>query len=192
MDAILWVILGVALLALIAVVAIASMRRRRTRQLQDRFGPEYDRTIERQGDQRAAESELAARSDRRHALDIRPLGPEGRERHARSWQQIQRRFVDEPQAAVADADQAITEVMAERGYPVEDFDRRAADVSVDHPVVVENYRAAHAISQRSAAGDATTEHLRQAMVHYRALFAELVGTEERDETGPQARGTVRS
>ena len=138
MDAVVWVILGGVLLALIAIVAVVNIRRQRTRQLQDRFGPEYERAIEQKGDRQAAEAELAERADRRQALDIRSLGPEARERHARTWQEIQKRFVDEPRSAVADGDRAIMEVMAERGYPVEDFDRRAADVSVDHPTVVEN------------------------------------------------------
>jgi hypothetical protein len=192
MDAVLWVILGVVVLALIAVVAVGVIRRRRSQQLHDRFGPEYERTVERAGDRRAAEADLAARSDRREALDIRSLAPEARERYARVWQEIQRRFVDEPETAVADADRAIVEVMAERGYPIEDFDRRAADVSVDHPGVVENYRAAHAISERNSTGDATTEDLRQAMVHYRALFDELLGNGHRDATESQASGKVRS
>jgi hypothetical protein len=187
MDAIVWVILAVGIV-LIAIVGLVVLQRRRSRQLQDRFGPEYERAIDRRGDRREAESELAARADRRDTLDIRPLDPEARERYARSWQEIQKRFVDEPEAAVSDADRTIVDVMAERGYPVEDFDQRAADVSVDHPTVVENYRAAHAISERHAGNGTSTEDLRQAMVHYRALFDELLG-EGRQEDATRSNET---
>jgi hypothetical protein len=179
-----WILVAV-LAALLVVAAVLLWRKRRSEQLREGFGPEYERTVAEHGDRRAAESELLERRQRREKLDVRELEPAARERYADRWRVTQRRFVDEPAQAVAEADELVAAVMRDRGYPVEeDFDRRAADVSVDHPVVVEHYRAAHAISTQSAGGGgAETEDLRQAMVHYRALFAELLGgdTDRRDE-----------
>ena len=188
MDA--WlVVLIIVILAAIAIGAWMAMRTKRTEQLRSRFGPEYGRAVEERGDKSAAEKELKERADRRAELDIRPLEPEARQRYARRWKEVQALFVDDPSAAVTEADELVGEVMAERGYPVEDFDQRAADVSVDHPRVVESYRAAHTISVANRSGRAGTEDLRQAVVHYRALFSELLeetpGTErsvaEREE-----------
>jgi hypothetical protein len=174
-----WILVAV-LAVLVVVAAVLLWRARRSQQLREGFGPEYERTVAERGDRRAAESELLERRDRREKLDIRELEPAAREQYADRWRATQRRFVDEPVEAVAAADELVAAVMRDRGYPVEDdFDRRAADVSVDHPVVVEHYRAAHAISTESARGDAGTEDLRQAMVHYRALFAELLGGDDR-------------
>jgi hypothetical protein len=174
-----WVLVAV-LVVVVVVLAVLLMRSRRSHQLQEEFGPEYERAVEERGDRRQAEAELADRRERRAQLDIRPLEPGARERYAERWQAAQRRFVDQPAPAVAEADALVSAVMSERGYPVSDeFDQRAADISVDHPVVVEHYRAAHAISLRATAGDASTEDLRQAMVHFRALFDELLGREER-------------
>src|SRR2546423_501 len=136
--------------------------RRRTKQLQGRFGPEYDRTLESAQNQKVAESELAAREERRKRLEVRPLSSAARERYRAQWQSVQAQFVDTPAAAVASADQLIQSAMAERGYPVEDFETRAADISVDHPQVVENYREGHRLAQRGADGDGSTEDLRQA------------------------------
>jgi hypothetical protein len=150
------------------------MRRRRTESLRTHFGPEYDRTVDEAGGSRDAESELERRRQRRAQLDIRPLPPGARSRYAEEWRSVQARFVDDPSGAVAQADVLVTQVMRERGYPMDDFDQRAADVSVDHPAVVGDYRSAHEISQRSDAGNAETEDLRQAMVHYRALFEDLL------------------
>ncbi len=191
MDAIVWIVLAVAVVLVAGVVVIAA-RRRRSAQLQERFGPEYDRAVEQRDDRREAESELAARAKRRDSLDVRPLEPDARERYATEWQEIQKRFVDEPQEAVREADQSISLVMADRGYPVDDFEQRASDVSVDHPHVVENYRAAHGISGRIDGDEgASTEDLRQAMVHYRALFEELLADgRETDEVNENRR--VRS
>ena len=173
-----WVLVAILAIALVAVVVML-MRQRRSQQLREGFGPEYERTIAETGDRRAAENELAERRERRDKLEIRELDPDARDRYAERWRAAQRHFVDQPAAAVAEADRLVAEVMRERGYPVEDdFERRAADVSVDHPVVVENYRAAHAISMRSVHGEASTEDLRQALVHFRALFAELLGGDE--------------
>jgi hypothetical protein len=173
-----WVIVAI-LVVVVVVLAVLLMRSRRSQQLQEDFGPEYGRTVADRGDRREAESELAERRDRRAKLEIRELEPAARERYTERWAAAQRTFVDKPAPAVAEADALVSEVMRERGYPVsEDFEQRAADVSVDHPVVVEHYRAAHGISTRATQGDAGTEDLRQAMVHFRALFEELLGRDE--------------
>jgi len=173
-----WVLVAIVAIALIAG-AVALMRQRRSQQLREGFGPEYERTIAETGDRRAAESELAERRARREKIEVRELDPDSRDRYAERWRVAQRAFVDQPAGAVAEADRLVAEVMHERGYPVEqDFERRAADISVDHPVVVENYRAAHAISTRAGRDEASTEDLRQALVHFRALFAELLGGDE--------------
>jgi hypothetical protein len=184
-----WIV--VAVLAVLLIVAgVLLWRTRRSQQLREGFGPEYDRTVAEHGDRRAAESELLERRERREKLDVQDLEPTARERYAERWRATQRRFVDEPAQVVAEADELIKAVMRDRGYPVEDdFERRAADISVDHPVVVEHYREAHAISTDSARGDAETEDLRQAMVHFRVLFAELVG--EEDGRSDEARHDVK-
>jgi len=186
-----WILIVVAAVVLIAIIAWVAARSRRSKQLQEGFGPEYERTVERSGDRRAAESELEARRERREELDIRALQPAARERYVSAWHQTQARFVDAPADALTEADSLVTSVMAERGYPMEDFDQRAADVSVDHPTVVENYRAAHAISTASGRGQASTEDMRQAMVHYRALFEELVDGGTDGGTGAVERSEVR-
>ena len=165
-----WAVIVVGALVVLGAVALAATRARRSRTLRERFGPEYNRAVNSTADKREAESELAARAERRDNLDIRPLSPEARERYLDEWQQVQARFVDDPQGAVHDADKLIQSAMAERGYPVDDFEQRAADVSVDHPRVVENYREGH----RLTVSDGSTEDLRLAMRHYRALFTELV------------------
>jgi hypothetical protein len=173
-----YVILAIVVIAAV-VAAVLLMRQRQSQQLQEGFGPEYERTVEeRGGDQRAAEAELRERRQRREQFEIRDLDADARDRYVERWRAAQRRFVDEPAPAVGEADALVIEVMRERGYPAADeFEQRAADVSVDHPQVVEHYRAAHGISSRATAGDASTEDLRQAMVHFRALFAELLGYE---------------
>src|SRR3954469_16323029 len=173
------VIVAIVLIALV-VAALVVSRQRRSQQLQEGFGPEYDRTVEeRGGDRREAEAELRERRQRRDQFEIRELEPAARDRYAERGRGAQRRFVDEPGPAVGEADALVMEVMRDRGYPVADeFEQRAADVSVDHPQVVEHYRAAHGISTRATAGEASTEDLRQAMVHFRALFVDLLGTDE--------------
>lgn len=163
-----WVLVAVAAIVVVALVVWQALKARRTRTLQERFGPEYERTVDRSDDRREAEAELAARAKRREELDIRPLTEASRTRYLDEWQRVQARFVDDPGGAVAEADSLIQSVMRERGYPMDDFDQRAADISVDHPDVVENYRQGH----RLRSGD--TEEQRQAMVHYRALFDELL------------------
>ena len=161
-------------IVLLALLAFFAGRQRRSRRLQDRFGPEYDRAVEQTGDRRAAEAELQERAERRESFDIVPLEPEARARYLEAWRSTQAQFVDEPAEATREADRLITSVMRDRGYPVDDFDQRAADLSVDHPQVVDDYRAAHAIAARNDRSEASTEDLRQALVHYRSLFEELL------------------
>ncbi len=177
------VVAVVVLVAIVGAVAAIGARRRRTKQLRERFGPEYDRALERHGSRKEAETELTGREQRREGLEIRQLEPEQRERFAEQWLDVQGRFVDAPQEAVRESDRLVREVMRQRGYPVDDFDQRADDVSVDHPHVVENYRAAGRIAERNERGEATTEELRQATVHYRALFEELLETRVTGGTG---------
>jgi hypothetical protein len=152
------------------------VRGARSRGLQQDFGSEYDRTIARTGDRALAESDLRERRERVSALDVRPLSQSDHDRFASEWTELQAQFVDAPSEAVTEADDLIQRVMATRGYPMEDFDRRAADVSVEHPDVVENYRSAHSIAIKEARqdGDGDTEALRKAMVYYRSLFDELL------------------
>jgi hypothetical protein len=169
-----WALVAVGALVVVALVIWQAMKQRRTRALQGRFGPEYDRTLDGAESKRDAEAELSARADRRDELEIQPLTTAARERYLVEWQRVQAKFVDNPDGAVRDADMTIQSVMADRGYPVDDFEQRAADVSVDHPQVVENYRLGHRLARGSALGDGTTEDLRQAMQHYRLLFEELV------------------
>jgi hypothetical protein len=178
-----WIIIVIAALAVLAVALWAVAARRRRERLQGRFGPEYDRAVAERGSRREAEAELARREEKHARLDVVPLAPESRERYERSWQELQKRFVDEPSGTLAEADQLVTDVMRERGYPMDDFDERVADISVDHPHVVEHYRAARSIHGASGNGDVSTEDLRQAVVHYRALFAELLESDQTDEEG---------
>ena len=194
MPAWVWVLIAIAVVAVVAIVVWQVVGRRRTDRLHDRFGPEYDRTIGAAESKREAEAELQAREERREQLDIRPISKAARGRYMETWQLVQSQFVDDPGAAVAEADRLIQSVMAERGYPVEDFEQRAADVSVDHPQVVENYREGHRLAQASANGSESTEDLRQAMRHYRALFDDLVEPETDQPTAreQQSDGHVAS
>jgi hypothetical protein len=174
-----WVWVAIAAAAAIVLLAVwAVFRARRSRGLKERFGPEYDRVAADAPTRREAEAELRERAQRREELEIRPLDSAARDRYRTEWQDVQARFVDDPGDAVADADRLIQAVMRERGYPVDDFDTRAADLSVDHPDVVERYRAAHGIAVAHERGNASTEDLRHAVRHYRALFLAL--TEARD------------
>jgi hypothetical protein len=173
MDAAWWVLIGILGLVVIAAIVWAAVRDRRTRALRTQFGPEYDRMLEHEN-RRDVENELAVRRRRRERLDIRPLTPDARRRYAMQWEELQKRFVDAPAGALTDADWLVMVVMRERGYPMDDFDQRAADVSVDHPQVVENYRVAHRIASRASTPGATTEDMRRGLVHYRALFADLL------------------
>jgi hypothetical protein len=172
-----------AALVVVALLAWALWRRRRTATLSSRFGPEYERTVTELGKKSKAEAELAARARRRETLDIHPLTPAERDRYLALWRTTQARFVDGPGAAVSEADLLVAEVMRMRGYPMADFDQRAADISVDYPQLVQNYREAHRLAEASHAGQAGTEDLRQAMVHYRALFEELLMAHEEELVG---------
>jgi hypothetical protein len=187
MQAWVWIVIAVVVVAIAAVAVAGARRQQERRRLRDTFGPEYDRAVETRGSRRDAEKELAGRYERRRELQIRALSIEQRQGYAQEWHDVQALFVDTPSDAVREADTLLSRVMRDRGYPVADFEQRASDVSVDHPRVVDNYRTAHAISQRSATGEASTEDLRQAMVHYRALFEDML-----NESGDAASPTLRS
>lgn len=169
-------VLIVVLVVVVAAVALGSWAYRRQR-LRNRFGPEYERTVEQHDSRREAERELRERERRVDSLDIKRLDPGARQRYAAEWQDVQAAFVDAPGEAVARADQLVTALMGERGYPTEGYEQQAADLSVAHATTLGHYRDAHAISEHSAAGDAGTEDLRQALVHYRVLFSELLEVE---------------
>ena len=174
-----WIVIAVAAAVVVFALIWSATRARRSRALKDTFGREYDRTVEQTGDKREAERELRERQKRHDELDIRPLSQEARDRYVRQWQSTQTRFVDDPKEAVDEADALVQHVMRERGYPTKDFERRVADISVDHPDLVEKYRTAHGIAQASERNEASTEDLRHSVRHYRALFAELL--EVRDD-----------
>jgi hypothetical protein len=169
----------IAIIAAVVVVAIAIagmfyMRKRRTQTLRSHFGPEYDRAIHEYGNQQKAEDALASRQKRMERVHIRSLGPGERDRFAEHWHVVQTKFVDDPAGSIAEADRLVCDLMVARGYPMSDFDRRAEDISVDHPRVVQHYRAAHDVAMRHSKGQASTEDLRKAMVYYRDLFDELL------------------
>jgi hypothetical protein len=175
----------IAIVIAVAVIVAAGIaiwhfsRKRRTERLRTQFGgAEYARTLKEGGSRRQAEAVLDKRADRVEALHIRPLASGDRARFVESWGRIQARFVDSPGSAVTDADQLLGDVMSTRGYPISDFEQRAADISVDHPLVLANYRIAHQSALRQTRGQASTEDLRQAMIHFRTLFEELVGEPE--------------
>ncbi len=175
-----WIVVaGVLIIALLVLaVLVMSKRRKQSLRLQQRFGPEYSRTVDELGGRAKAESELRAREKRVERLNIMALAPSEAARFSQAWNELQNRFVDNPKGVVMQADQLVRELMLKRGYPMGDFERQAADISVDYPTVVENYRAAQAIAIRDHRGDANTEELRQAVVHYRALFDELLEVRE--------------
>lgn len=182
------IVLSVALVAVLAVgiAAFLLQRKRRTERLRTQFGgAEYARAVEKDG-RRNAEAALEGRAQRVEAFHVRPLSEGDRARFVETWRGVQARFVDGPAGAVTQADQLLGDVMATRGYPVSDFEQRAADISVDHPLVLENYRKAHEIALRQIRGQASTEELRQAMVHYRTLFEELIS----EPAAPLARAAV--
>jgi hypothetical protein len=186
MDTWVWVVIvAAAILVLAAVVFWFVRRRRERRELRDWFGPEYRRTVESARSRRRAEGELAGRTERRRRLQIRPLTQAAQARYGAQWNELQRRFVDRPQVAVVEADDLITQVMRDRGYPVDDFEAQSELVSVDHPDVVQNYREAHGIYTRTTSGEASTEDLRRAVIAYRVLFEELVtdGARSDDRVG---------
>ena len=195
--------LAIAIVVVLVVILLiaSAVRNRRSSQLRSQFGPEYDRTLQTAGSRRTAEAELAGRAERRKSFEVRPLDPASRERYQQQWQGVQAGFVDAPAQSVRQADALVTQLMTERGYPMAEFDQRSADVSVDHPGEVEDYRRAHAISRANDDNKATTEDLRQSMTHYRSLFDGLlhdgesgagsgqrepgVGAEQREPGRPQ-------
>ena len=175
-----WILVaGVVVIALLALAAwFFSQKKKQSARLQQRFGSEYGRTVGELGGRAKAELELKAREKRVDHLAIAPLAPGEAARFSQAWTALQGRFVDNPNGVVIQADQLVREVMLKRGYPMGDFERRAADISVDHPTVVENYRAAQAIAVRGERGEADTEELRKALVHYRVLFDEMLEIRE--------------
>ena len=174
----LWAVIIVIAAVVVLAVLAAALRTRRTRHLKGQFGPEYDRVSADAPTRREAEAELRERERRREQFELRPLDPRKADRYRSRWQNLQASFVDDPAGSVVEADAMIRSVMKDRGYPVEDFETRAADLSVDHPNVVQNYRTAHGIALEHERGDADTESLRTALRHYRALFDELMETKE--------------
>ncbi|MEU6040119.1 hypothetical protein ABZ801_32410 [Actinomadura sp. NPDC047616] len=187
--------MSTAVMVVIAVVAVAVLAGAgflawtlaRTRRLRRRFGPEYDRAVERHGGRAAAERELLAREQRHQELELRELDPHRREQYRQQWTRVQEQFVDAPEAAVEQADRLVTEVMGERGYPTRDFDEKVAHLSVEHGRTLDHYRRGHAISTRAAHRQASTEDLRQAMVHYRALFEDLLAVPDTERHAAQPR-----
>jgi hypothetical protein len=173
------IVAAVVVIALLTVAAwYFARRKKQSARLEQRFGPEYERTVGELGGRAKAESELKAREKRVEHLIITPLAPAEAARFAEAWNALQGRFVDNPTGVVTQADGLVRELMLKRGYPMGDFERRAADISVDHSTVVENYRAAQAIAVRGARGEADTEELRRAVVHYRALFDDMLEVRE--------------
>ncbi|MCG5212585.1 hypothetical protein [Streptosporangium sp. KLBMP 9127] len=175
-ETVIWVAVVIAAIVAILTVGLVVLQHQRRHRLRERFGPEYERTVNERGTRRDAEQELRAREERVAKLDIRPLAPQARKDYARRWVEVQERFVDAPGYAVTEADQLVTAVMTDRGYPTgEKFEQRVSDLSVTHGRTLDRYRQAHDISGRAARENSSTEELRQAMVHYRALFEELLG-----------------
>jgi hypothetical protein len=175
----------VVIVVAVLVLAWSLLRWRRTAQLRGQFGPEYERAVSAAGSRQDAGHELQDRRTRRQELEIVTLDVAARDRYLERWRLVQAQFVDSPPEATRAADRLIDAVMRERGYPMEDFEQRAADVSVDHPQVVDDYRAAHAVAEANERSEATTEDLRQALVHYRSLFEDLLEVDE--DTGPPTR-----
>jgi hypothetical protein len=170
------VVIVIVVLVVLGIVVFLARAQARRRRLQQRFGPEYDRAVKTHESTREAEQELLDRQKRHEELEIRPLAPEARERHLAEWRQVQEHFVDAPEAAVSEADRLLVLVMGERGYPTEGYEQQVSDLSVEHAATIDRYRQAHDISARAENKKASTEDLRQAMVHYRALFNELLET----------------
>lgn len=166
----------VVVVAVLIIAAVIVSRKRRRERLRENFGPEYDRAVAQHGSPARAEAVLADREKRVHKLSIKHLSATDRQTYAAEWEAVQRRFVDDPAMAVSEADSLVNRVMTARGYPMGDFEQRSADISVDYPAMVQNYRFARDIAVRHTQGQASTEELRQAMVHYRSLFAELLET----------------
>lgn len=185
------VVIVIVVIAVVGVVGYFAQAQARRRRLQQRFGPEYDRTVKSHESTREAEQELLARKKRHDELEIHPLDPAARERHLAEWRQVQERFVDAPETAVTEADSLLILVMGERGYPTEGYEQQVSDLSVEHADTIDRYRKAHDISARAETKKASTEDLRQAMVHYRTLFNELLETGD-EETGAGEQGSDRA
>jgi hypothetical protein len=187
-----WIILAAVVALGLVAIGAWFYRRKQSHNLQERFGPEYGRTVSELGGRTKGESELKAREKRVERLDILPLAPPEAARFTEAWRALQSRFIDNPKGVVVQAEQLVRELMEKRGYPMGDFERRAGDISVDHPDVVANYRSAQAIALRDQRGSADTEELRRAVVHYRALFDELLEVREpRQETIAEKRVAAR-
>ncbi|MEU4400276.1 hypothetical protein ACIQH6_11180 [Micromonospora orduensis] len=181
------IVIVLVVLVVVAALAVAVRSLGRRRALRDRFGPEYDRVVAEQDSRSAAERELRDR-ERRHAeLTLTPLTPESRARYAAAWEELQVRFIDSPGETVGDADELVTRLIEEQGYPTGDFSDQIAHLSVEHARTLTNYRDAHEIHLRNSRGEASTEELRQAVVHYRALFTDLLGTEPAGHHTPEQR-----
>ncbi len=174
MSAWIWVVIAIVAVVVIGIALWRLLAVRRTGRLQGQFGPEYERTLESSRSRRQAEADLESRKERRDRLDIRPLPRASRERYLEQSRAVQSRFVDQPELAVASAEGLIDAVMSDRGYPIDDFEQRAADISVDYPEVVEHYREGHRLARLDGDAGEQTEALRQAMRHYRMLFEQLV------------------
>ena len=177
MDTAVLILIAVVVVLVVVVVLLLVPRlreKKRSRELKNRFGPEYDRAVDATGDRLSAEEDLERREERRAEFDIRPLEPAQRRRYADAWRETQKRFLDSPGDAIGEADELVTRVMRDRGYPIDDFAQRAEDLSVDHPGVVEDYRAANHVAMAHERGEASTEDLRRALVHYRSLFDRLL------------------
>ena len=187
-------IIAVIVVAVIVVVALAWLvgTQVRRRKLRERFGPEYDRTIEEAGSQRAAERELSEREKRHSQYEIKPLSAEERDRYAKQWALIQEQFVDQPGRAVVEADRLVTVVMGERGYPTEGYQQQVSDLSVRHSSTLDHYRVAHGIKDRHDEAKASTEELREAMMHYRSLFQDLVESDADGQAEPAGHGRSES
>ena len=176
MSPTLTIVLIVVVLVIIAAIVYGVQASRR-KKLQSTFGPEYDRAVADTGNRNEAEKELREREKRHAELELKPLSPESQAKYSADWEEVQIQFVDDPSSAVGTADDLVTRLITERGYPTRDYEDRLADLSVEHANTLQNYRDAHEISERNAAGEASTEDLRQALVHYRSLFADLLGTD---------------
>jgi hypothetical protein len=186
------IIAAIVVVVLIAAAAWFAYQKKESHRLEDRFGPEYGRAVDELGSRSKAEAELKTRQKRVEQLNIVALSPQDASRFSQSWKSLQARFVDDPRAVVIEADELVRELMQKRGYPMGDFERRAADISVDHPRVVDHYRAAQAIAARGRAGNVETEELRKAVVHYRALFSELLEVSEDPQSQQRNRMEARA
>jgi type II secretory pathway pseudopilin PulG len=181
MNTVITIIAIIIIVAAVAGAVVLAQTAYQHARLRRRFGKEYDRALEARGSRKGAERELREREERIRNMQIRPLDPEARDRFAALWTRVQEQFVDTPRDAVKNADALVTQVMAERGYPAESYDQQAADLSVEHGATLEHYREAHEIASRASAGHVSTEDLRQAVVHYRTLFEDLLQTDDRKE-----------